>query len=52
MKMNTYEKYEQDCKKVRSVNGKLLDEFEAWLAKKKLSRKTIKEHSSNADFYY
>jgi site-specific recombinase XerD len=49
--MDTYEKYEQDCEKIRSVNSKLLDEFETWLVQKKLSPKTIKKHSSNVDFY-
>ena len=49
--MDTYEKYEQDCEKIRSANCKLLEEFETWLVQKKLSPKTIKKHSSNVDFY-
>jgi len=50
-KMPSYEKYEQDCERIRSINSKLLEDFETWLATKKLSPKTVEKHSSNVDFY-
>ncbi|MCI5122936.1 MAG: recombinase [Candidatus Electrothrix sp. AR5] len=49
--MDDYEKYEEDCKKIRKANEDLLDEFEAWLKSSGLSKKTIKNHLENIDFY-
>lgn len=49
--MDEYEKYEQDCKKIRNENLKILDEFESWLEESGLSDGTIQNHSSNVDFY-
>ena len=49
--MPSYKKYEQDCERIRSINSKLLEDFETWLATKKLSPKTVEKHSSNVDFY-
>ena len=49
--MDDYEKYEKDCEKTREDNALLLEEFESWLKKSGLSAKTIKNHSSNIDFY-
>jgi intergrase/recombinase len=49
--MNEYEKYEDDCKKIRTANEKLLVEFENWLKSTGLSKKTISNHLSNIDFY-
>lgn len=46
-----YEEYEKQCKLVQAQNQQLLNEFEAWLAKDKLSKKTIDNHCSNIDFY-
>ena len=50
-KMNDYEKYERDCKKIRKANKGLLDEFEASLKAAGLSEKTINNHLGNLDFY-
>jgi site-specific recombinase XerD len=49
--MNEYEKYEDDCKKIRTTNEKLLVEFENCLKSTGLSKKTISNHLSNIDFY-
>ena len=49
--MNDYEKYEAECKKIRKANDKILDEFYEWLKATGLSKKTIKNHVSNIDFY-
>lgn len=49
--MDSYERYEKDCKRIRELNVSLLKDFESWLAKKSLSAKTIKKHYSNVDFY-
>jgi len=49
--MDSYEQYEQDCKKIRKDNEKILNEFENWLSDKKLSPKTIAKHYNNVDFY-
>jgi len=49
--MDSYEQYEQDCKRIRTENEKILDEFEKWLSDKNLSPKTIAKHCYNVDFY-
>ena len=49
--MNDYEKYEEDCKRIREANERLLHEFDAWLKSSGLSEATINNHSSNIDFY-
>jgi site-specific recombinase XerD len=49
--MDDYEKYEEDCKKIRKVNERLLNEFELWLKSAGLSEKTINNHLSNIEFY-
>ena len=49
--MDDYEKYEKDCKKIKKANKGLLKEFEAWLKAAGLSKKTIKNHLDNVDFY-
>jgi site-specific recombinase XerD len=49
--MDDYEKYEEDCKKIRKANERLLNEFEVWLKSSGLSEKTINNHLSNIDFY-
>jgi hypothetical protein len=49
--MPSYEKYEQDCERIRDINSKLLEDFATWLTAKKLSPKTVEKHLSNADFY-
>jgi site-specific recombinase XerD len=46
-----YEKYEKECKRIREENKKLISDFGDWLVAKKLSSKTIKNHTSNVDFY-
>ncbi len=49
--MDDYEKYEEDCNKIRKSNERQLNEFEAWLKSSGLSKKTINNHVSNIDFY-
>ena len=49
--MNDYEKYEEDCKRIREANESLLIEFDVWLKSSGLSEATINNHSSNIDFY-
>lgn len=49
--MNEYEKYEDDCKRIRIANDNLLVEFEAWLKSAGLSKNTINKHCSNINFY-
>ncbi len=49
--MDSYEKYEQDCKRIEEENEILLDDFKKWLAKKDFSQKTIDKHAYNVDFY-
>jgi site-specific recombinase XerD len=49
--MDDYQKYEEDCKKIRKANERLLNEFEMWLKSAGLSDKTINNHLSNIDFY-
>lgn len=49
--MDDYEKYEADCEKIRTDNEKLLNQFSEWLQQSNLSKKTIKNHLTNIDFY-
>ena len=49
--MDDYEKYEEDCKKIKKANEHLLDEFDNWLQLSGFSEKTIHNHVSNIDFY-
>jgi site-specific recombinase XerD len=49
--MDDYEKYEEDCKKIRKANEHLLTDYEVWLKSSGLSEKTISNHLSNIDFY-
>ncbi len=49
--MDDYEKWEAACEKIREDNAKLLEQFEAWLQQKKLSKKTIRTHTENVDLY-
>jgi site-specific recombinase XerD len=49
--MDDYEKYEENCKKIRKENKGLLIEFAMWLKSSGLSEKTIDNHFSNIDFY-
>ncbi|PIQ94289.1 MAG: recombinase [Nitrospirae bacterium CG_4_10_14_0_8_um_filter_41_23] len=49
--MDSYEQYEKECKRIRKDNEEILADFEKWLSDKKLSKKTIKNHYSNVDFY-
>ena len=46
-----YEEYQEKCEKIRTDNKILLDEFTTLLEKKGLSKKTIKKHKENIDFY-
>ena len=49
--MDDYEKYEEDCKKIRKTNEKLLKDFKVLLKNKNLKEKTIRTHIDNVDFY-
>ena len=49
--MDDYEKYENECKKIRKANKQLLSEFELTLKSSGLSKNTINNHVSNIDFY-
>ena len=49
--MDDYEKYEEDCKKIRKANERLLADYGVWLKSSGLSEKTISNHLSNIDFY-
>ncbi|HDL08780.1 MAG TPA: recombinase, partial [Desulfobacteraceae bacterium] len=49
--MMDYEKYEEECKRIRKENKKLISGFGTWLSAKGLSQKTIDKHTSNVDFY-
>ena len=49
--MNDYEKYEEDCKRIREANERLYIEFDVWLKSSGLSEATVNNHSSNIDFY-
>ncbi|MCP4542889.1 MAG: recombinase [Chloroflexi bacterium] len=46
-----YEQYEIDCERIRESNGKLLEDFAAWLKQSGISSKTINKHTENVDFY-
>lgn len=49
--MNDYEKYENECKKIRKANKQLLNKFELSLKSSGLSENTTNNHVSNIDFY-
>ncbi len=49
--MDDYEQYEYECKRIRSDNQKLLENFSQWLSQKKLSKSTIESHVGNINFY-
>ncbi len=49
--MNLYEQYEQKCKEIRKDNESILNDFQKWLSDRKLSKKTMRKHISNVEFY-
>jgi len=49
--MDKYEKFEEECEKIRAENNNILDEFKQLLIDSGLSKKTINKHVSNVDFY-
>ncbi|MCF6313652.1 MAG: hypothetical protein L3J39_14495 [Verrucomicrobiales bacterium] len=49
--MDDYEKWEQDCERIRGENEKLLLEFAEWQKSKGLSAKTVSRHVGNVSFY-
>lgn len=51
LEMDDYEKYENDCTKIRKSNKKLLSKFELSLKSSGLSENTINKHVSNIEFY-
>lgn len=46
-----YEDLEKECDTLREANKKILLQFRKYLAEKKLSKKTIKKHHGNVDFF-
>ena len=46
-----YEKYDEECERIRKENKKLISGFKTWLSAKRLSQKTTHNHTSNVDFY-
>ena len=46
-----YEKYEQECNRIREENKKLLNDFAQWLKSANLKDKTIRQHLENVEFY-
>ena len=50
-KMDNYQKYEEDCSRIRESNKTLLTEFAARLESSGLSDKTINKHVFNIDIY-
>lgn len=51
VKMEEYEKFAANRKKIRKENEKVLERFQQWLVDKGLSNKTIHRHVDNVDFY-
>ena len=49
--LDDYDKYENECNKIRQDNIQLLDNFGAWLREKQLTEDTIKKHVNNIEFY-
>lgn len=49
--MDDYEKYENECKKIRKANEQLLDEFELSMKSSGTSKKTINSHVLNIEIY-
>ena len=43
--------FDRQCKAIHEYNEPLLDDFSIWLAESGLSRKTVKTHVSNIDFF-
>ena len=46
-----YESYLSECRRIRSSNKRLLNNFKKWLEKNKPTQKTITNHINNIDFY-
>lgn len=51
MDNNQYLEWEITANKIKENNLKLLEEFEQWLAEKKLAVKSITKHKKNIEFY-
>lgn len=49
--MDDYEKYENECKKIRKANKQLLSEFELSLKSSGLAANTVNNHVLNIEFY-
>jgi len=49
--MTDYEKFENECKKIREENKELLSIFTTYLEESGISSKTIRKHISNVDLY-
>lgn len=49
--MLDFDKYEQECTAIQTINNELLDVFENDLVLAGFSSKTIRSHLSNVDFY-
>ncbi|WP_290653451.1 recombinase [Aquisalimonas sp.] len=49
--MNRHTDYESESQAIRAENTEVLEAFESWLNRKKLSESTVKKHRGNIDFY-
>lgn len=49
--MNDYNTWKEKVEENYKRNDKFIQEFENWLIQKKLTKKTISKHISNASFY-
>ena len=43
--------YEKEVEEIRAVNRPILEAFQAWLEKGRLSEKTVKSHCQNMEFF-
>lgn len=51
MPEDEYQKYEQECARIKEENAPLLANFEQWLSRKGIGEKTAQRHGQNVDFY-
>lgn len=51
MSEKEYQEYERACKRIKEDNAKLLADFNQWLSKEGLAKKTVRRHVDNTEFY-
>jgi len=49
--MDQYEQHQIECKKIKTSNKELLNDFAEWLRDSNLAARTIDRHIDNIDFY-